>query len=248
MDFQTNAACVRGSSHVRSGKECQDALDFCVFESGGEPVVAFALSDGAGCARYSGEAARVTVGLLLRLILEQHEVRSTERADVVRWFGCAAQHLRSVLTSHLGCNAEDLLCTAILGVVWSGGGWCAQLGDGATTARIHGEWSLLSRPDGGEYAGETFFLVSEPSIDARLQFHGIPAGTDGLVAFTDGLQSLLLQPGFHPHPPILEKLLRGFDSGASPSTLEQQLAAFLNHPLVLERTHDDKSLFLLRRA
>ena len=246
MIWKLAAASVRGSGHVASGKPNQDAFDACCFDSPEGPAVVFALSDGAGSSGRSEAASARVVSMLVRLVLEWNRPLEELDHDTVQdWFGTAGTHLASVLTTEQHCSIEDLYCTALLGIFWPEGGLCAGIGDGAIAVKTASGWHRGTVPDVGQYAGETFFVTSLDNVRTRLQFTRFEESVERVAAFTDGLQPVLLQPGFELHPPVLELLLHPFSGPAEPATLQPQLEAFLNLPQILERTDDDKTIVLL---
>ncbi|MEI6715439.1 MAG: PP2C family serine/threonine-protein phosphatase [Verrucomicrobiota bacterium] len=249
MPWKCTAASVVGNSHRASGKPNQDAARVCYFDAPEGRAVVFALSDGAGSSTYSQEASARVVGTLLRLVLEWNRSLAAVDFDTARrWFEIAGTHLRSVLTAECQCDPAELYCTAILGVFWPGGGFCVQIGDGAVGVKTDAGWSLATVPSVGKYAGETYFLTSPNAVSEHFQFVRYDIPVRAVVGFTDGLQPVLLNPGFQIHPPVLEFLLQPVASASDPSGLTPQLEAFLNLPELVEKTDDDKSIVLLVSA
>lgn len=247
--WKVTSAAVRGSRHVLSGGDCQDACATYAFETEEGSAVAFALSDGAGSSLYAKEAADRVVSFLLRKVLESNlPLRHVDVEIAQNWFSEAGQHLRSVLKCEHNCLDADLHCTAVMGVFWDAGGFCVQIGDGAIAVRLASGWMAATKPDVGEYASETFFLISPGIVQRRTQFARFEMPVEAVVAFTDGLQPLLLEGGLRIHPPVFESLLRPLSLSHKSADLRPDLEAFLNHPQVIERTDDDKSIVLLLRS
>ena len=126
-----------------------------------------------------------------------------------------------------------------------------QIGDGGIVlGSPFGEpWRLAFLPQHGEYRNEARFVTDDDAFQ-HLQvsiFEGAP-GT--IVAFTDGLEDLLLDPfDYAVHSPLFERLTRqlgrpahwGFDK-----RLSVELSDLMRSGAVRSRTSDDITLLALR--
>ena len=81
----------------------------------------------------------------------------------------------------------DYHCTLVL-VAWVGDrAAAAQIGDGAAIAESGGTCKMLTIPQRGEYANETYF-VTEPHFRQTI-FNRETSGITAIMLFTDGLQN-----------------------------------------------------------
>lgn len=169
-----------------------------------------------------------------------------------RWLREAVVEARAALEARsreLGCPLRDLACTLICVVVEADRLWVAQVGDGLALARDgSGAWHTVGRPQKeGEYANEAHFLTAADAL-ARLVTSAWPIAADALVASSDGLLRLMLQlPGFAPHPPFVEPLVRFAAGELTPERAGEQLARFLAGPRIAARTDDDTTLLIAWR-
>jgi len=124
------------------------------------------------------------------------------RAELYTQFGTAAMDARKALEGEAAAAdaaARDFHTTLITALVHplSGGGWFVaafSIGDGAAAlvGVPGGEPCLLTRPDGGEFAGQTMFLTmkealgSWEAITARIRMAVVPS-FDALLLVTDGI-------------------------------------------------------------
>lgn len=211
-DYHIIGASLRGRSHAHEGIFRDD--DF-VFESISDQVFFIAVADGAGSSKYSREGSRIACKKALesiRLSLEQHA------ADLQTFEDYAANKEDKELgkkVSQLAYNiigetvraarnaiikqAEEqqheirdyhttLLFSLILQLKNDFFLISYSIGDGII-AHIADVPKLLSKPDGGQFAGQTRFLTMSDSIDSLSE--RITAtflkNLSGLYLMTDGI-------------------------------------------------------------
>lgn len=160
------AASVAGSSHLREGRECEDAHDVCHLGGG---QICVAVADGAGSARFGGLGAATAVAAATGAVRESLSVSSpttdAEWANLMNLaFASALQaiHERSdqESTDAIRPTVADFACTLLLviaGPAWTIG---AQVGDGLTAVEEGQAMNIFTGPDRGEYLNETTFLTS----------------------------------------------------------------------------------------
>src|SRR3954470_18681049 len=87
MRWKAIGKAVRGTSHLQSGKSCEDALQYAVVSSplNGEVLVC-CISDGAGSAKYAAEASSLvtikTVDYLSEQIMNSNELAEADIMSV----------------------------------------------------------------------------------------------------------------------------------------------------------------------
>lgn len=247
--WQVVAGSVAGSSHLRDGRECEDAHEVCHLESG---HICLAVADGAGSARFGGVGAATAVAGAIVSVRESLSAASPNSDDewdsVVRAAFAAALAAIEDRARRQGSEAEestttDFACTLLIAIAdatWTIG---AQVGDGLIAVEAEGTLGLLTGPDRGEYLNETTFLTSAHYED-HLRMSVRNSAADGLVILTDGLEPVAtnLATGAL-HTPFFTPLLRFAGAAASPD----ELIEFLSSPRVCERTDDDKTLVIAVR-
>jgi hypothetical protein len=187
-------ASVQGTSHQKNDIPCQDAHGYRVLPGG---TALFAVADGAGSAKRSGEGARCAVTTALDALqvalaeeLPQDEIGwealltgvfRQARQTVVQLAKAENVSLRAFATTlTIAAASEDRLVAG-------------QIGDGVMVAKGEaGRLFAATQPQHGEYANETFFLTMAGSLQ-RLQVWVYPHAVHALAVMTDGLIRLALK-------------------------------------------------------
>ncbi|MDO3408182.1 PP2C family serine/threonine-protein phosphatase [Saccharibacillus sp. CPCC 101409] len=246
---------VRGTSHAKTDKPCQDfSLCTTLAGPGGAPVLLAAVSDGAGSAERSDKGSELACTLFAeevgRHLEKGGDVSGLTREFGEAWLGRFQRAIRKK-AAESGCRSREYACTFLAAVVGEDSAVFMQIGDGAIV--LSGEegvymWEFW--PQQGEYENTTYF-ATQSGARKYLQ-HSLRSGAAcGEVAlFTDGLQRLALhyqtrtayEPFFRPFFSALRRQEKPQDEryGAS-------LRSFLDSPRVNERTDDDKTLVLATR-
>jgi len=242
------AASVQGSAHERRGIPCQDACDYKQMST---KVLAIAIADGAGSARYAQQGSRLAVQAFLEFLRSQ-PLESLITAGINDWRAFAMRAMQAVQNRLVDqakssdATVADFATTLIGVVVTPRAVVTAQIGDGAVVLEdAHGQLHLLSHMRFGEYLNETVFLTSKNALK-HARFERWEGEVAHLAIFTDGLELLALQlPDAKPHPRFFQPLFRFADSDEA--TVEQ-LEAFLRSERVRTRTDDDLTLVLVGRV
>lgn len=250
-DRQLVVASVTGPHNLERLSPCQDAWSYCVH---GDTVVAV-VCDGAGSAPRARLGAQVGSGLLSRTVgrakadpaSHKPEERTAWRV-IVEQAVERARRLSSWLTARNGDGVLDDCHATVVGVVASGqGGFFLHIGDGIGLACSEaGRWSdcVVSPPENGEYANETFFYTE---AHWRQHLRITPFGPSEVV--------LLMSDG--PMPFVVEEDHRGIKPGfanplaahlarVTPATAAQDLADTLNDSQAQRISGDDKTLLWIR--
>ncbi len=255
MDYRWRhiAASVIGSSHLTDGIPCQDANAAQVlFPDTDDEILVAAVADGAGTAEKSAEGSALVCRVFQKTVartLSTQPIGPLTEAYMRGLFADTARQLfeyakengrapRDYATTFLGLIA-DRHQTAIM-----------HIGDGAIIRGMADEtYECVSWPQNGEYINSTNF-ISEQNADEKLDLKILDTGVEEIAMFTDGIQMLTLQYAAKAvHAPFFRPMfvqLRQEPPG-EPEQLKSALSAFLASPRILERTDDDKTLFLASR-
>ncbi len=248
-------ASVRGTSHAKTDKPCQDfSLCRTFAASGAQEVLLAAASDGAGSASRSEEGSELACTMFADA-LERHFGRGGRIEQLTREF-CEAwlsrfQRAIRARAAKAGCRSREFACTFLAAVVSGDTAVFIQIGDGAIVfSEKEDDYMWAFWPQQGEYENMTYF-ATQSSAKKVLQ-HSLHAGRQygEIAVFTDGLQRLALHyqtrsahaPFFRPFFSVLRRL-----EAADQSRYGDSLHAFLDSGRVNERTDDDKTLVLASR-
>jgi hypothetical protein len=249
------AASVVGTSHVKSGSDCQDANDCHEFQlPSGEPVLVAVVSDGAGSAKCGGEGARLTSTVFIDLVSDH--LSSGNTVEQISFD--SARFWLEVIQSRLSSQAEsasqqlrDYACTLLGAVIGTSCAAFIQVGDGAIVVADAEEVAFghIFWPDRGEYENTTHF-VTEEQVHEHLQFDLVRRDILELAMLSDGLQRLALDYRSQTaHQPFFRGLFPAFQRSpvGRSEDLCRSLSDFLSSSRVNQKTDDDKTLLLATR-
>jgi serine/threonine protein phosphatase PrpC len=242
-----------GTSHKQSGAECQDtwAVSQAAIPDSLEAVTAVCVSDGAGSAEKAFVGAKLTafaVSDWLRehfpfaLTLSQNQIGKACLAKIRRLVRRAAKRA--------GCSPNDYAATLVAVCVGSDGAWLAlHLGDGGIIGEFANQVLVVSPPEKGEFANESWFVTS-PDAQEHLRVYGSPFNQGlckptGFVIFSDGVENSLLdrRTGTIAHAAsIMIGWLREHLPAAVSRALEQNI-----NMVFREQSYDDCTIVLMAK-
>jgi hypothetical protein len=241
-------ASVTGASHLKHDLPCQDYQASRLLPCGEGQALLIALADGAGSAKNADLGAQLAVEAALQSLessLTTSEPSSLNFEVSMRLAFDAAQQVLFDQAKGDEIPVRSLATTLTCVAAVDGFITIGQLGDGSVIVRTdEDELLAVTRPQRGEYANETFFLVQEDALE-NLQVQVLHYPVQGLAVLSDGLMRLALQmPANIPHRPFFKPLFSFAISAEDMDAAAGQLASFLSSERVSERTDDDKSLVL----
>ena len=244
-------ASATGQRNLDQGAPGQDASHCSVTD---ELLVAV-VCDGAGSVPQGQAGAEFLAGALVDAVASA--VRADRdmldvQADAGARLEAAIEHAVAAARSRLAELADaralaldDFSCTLVGCVASADGGRFFHIGDGFAIYQGAAGDSVLSRPENGEYADETFFATDEDWQD-HLRFTPVPRPERGSVIglMSDGTapfavnreRSAFFRPFIDP--------IAAFLRDAAPSHGDAALRNLLESPRASEISHDDKTLVL----
>jgi hypothetical protein len=140
---------------------------------------------------------------------------------------------------------HDFSCTLLGCVATRRGGCFFHIGDGFAIQQDAAGGSVLSRPENGEYADETYFVTDENWRD-HLRLTPLPAPEPGCVIglMSDGTAPFAVnraRDGFF--RPFIDPIAAFLREATAPNG-NQALRTLLESPRACEISHDDKTLLL----
>jgi hypothetical protein len=230
---------VQGTSHVASGKPCQD---YCVGTVVGTTIVA-TCADGAGSAELSHLGSKAAVERFMEVVT----LDSTPTREMIEsWVDAARDRVLEEATSN-EATPRQLACTFLVALVSDGWAAFAQIGDGVIVFDGPQGYELAFWPDNGEYANTTRFLT-EDDYRANLRIDIVERSITELAVLTDGLQMLALDfSQAKVHAPFFAPLFKTLRECPDAEKLKISLSEFMNSKRVNDRTDDDKTLLLATR-
>ncbi len=248
VNWRVVAASAVGTSHVTSGKPCEDSCwAQADITADKQPILSIFVADGAGSAEFGGEGAEIAMktaaDFIAGKIIEGEFGINDELA--VQCIRAIRQSIESWAIAD-GKRPRDFACT-LLGVVsLPHATLTMQIGDGGIVFQADKELELAIVPMTGEYANMTHFVTDENAIEV-LCTRVINEPLSKVAVFSDGIQRLALNMIDNtPHTPFFSPFFKTLESTRSEQEdeLHSALFKFLNSQAVNCRTDDDKTLAL----
>jgi len=248
MGWHVFAASATGSSHVETGLPCQDAFAYEVVGK----VLCAVVCDGAGSTVSGDRGAQHVAQRVVQELAERTRQNMVFIAlptdELKRELLALITQVRSELQAQAeaaGANLADYATTLVGVIATSKGGWMFHIGDGLAVAepRAGDRSSLVSLPENGEYANETYFVTCEEWQEhLRLQVIDEPLQT--LALMSDGAMPFVMDRGltglFRPFFDPVERFLNTATQAAG----NRALAGVLDDPRTHAITSDDKTLLI----
>lgn len=251
MSWKVVSASARGPTHVLEAEPCGDAAAAAVSGAGLVAVVC----DGAGSAALGPLGARVCASTLTDLLAAEllrppsrgegpgagpGEGPGEAEVDIPATVRTAISRVRDLLRAIAlaqGRCIEALDTTVVGAVMGMRGGWMFHVGDGAAlaTSSMASGPVVMSPPENGEFANETFF-VTRPDWSAHLRFTEVPRECDVVSLMTDGVTPFCIKERerridlgfFRPVSSFLEKSCERDGASALLGTLDSPRAAAIS--------------------
>jgi hypothetical protein len=234
-----------GSSHLRTGTECQDSFAQRVTQAGRLVGV---VSDGAGSASRSAEGSEL---LARRLVDGLADAVISDVSDLTAWrlriIDLVARVRDCLVATYLASEFEDsglnvFAATVVGAVVEAQGGFFFHIGDGLGIAtRTEAlEFHVISPPENGQFIEETYFFTDE-NWREHLRFTSIPADFDLILLMSDGAMPFVAKRTLAPFEGFVDpvtRYLRDLDTETGAKALHATLCA----PRTESITSDDKTL------
>jgi hypothetical protein len=241
MPWRIYGASAIGKSHIDGGLPCQDAFGNA---SGGERLIAV-VCDGAGSASNSEIGAKECADVICAFLATgAGDPAAACEQLVIEQAVEAARTQIDRRAIELAIPARELACTLVGVVLFCQGGCLFHIGDGMAVAELADGTSVISLPENGEYANETYFVTNE---DWRTHLRITP--------FTGQIRCLaLLSDGAMPFVINREKTglfgpfidpVRTYLSTVGESEGSNALQATLADERTWSITSDDKTLLLI---
>jgi hypothetical protein len=255
VEWKWFGACVRGPDHEQASTPSQDAY---AVKSPGDGRFVAVVSDGAGSASQSEFGARF---LCLELVDSLFQCLSAEsrleppvmdEAAVRPWVENGIEGVRARLTEQVnaqGGELRDYHATLVGVMADSTGASFFHIGDGAAIAMNASDPGrfLLSPPENGEYANETYFFTLDDWRD-HLRITVIANDLDILAIMTDGVTPVALAKGGQsPYAPFFDPVSK-YLAACEDEVGHAALAELLNRETMRRITGDDKTLVWIKRS
>ena len=235
------AASAIGKAHIDGGLPCQDACGFAYEDKRLVAVVC----DGAGSVSKSDIGARACVDSLCQFLtsLDYSSSSSITPSLIEEAIEVARSHLQ-LRADELGLQLRELACTVVGVILFQDGGYLFHIGDGMAVVELTNDSTILSLPENGEYANETYFVTGDDWLPhlRTTSFSGsircISLMSDGAMPFAVNRGKTGMSGPFI--NPVVSYLATVGEAEGS-----EDLRATLSDERTWLITNDDKSLLLI---
>lgn len=250
LTWRWAGACSVGSSHTKSGLECQDRASCIALTIDGRQYLSVVVSDGAGSAKEAAHgASMVCAGFQRRAVshLRTKDMMPIDHEIVSDWLDDIRERI-NIASAGSGLLPRDYAATLVAAIVAPDRAVIVHVGDGAAVLRTkdNGVWSVPSWPFHGQWANTTRFVVDDPQ--AQVDLVCVEGCFDRVAVFSDGIEYLVLDHRDRTAPaPFFERLTNPVADAPIPGRdrkLSKHLRAYLSSDAVCAATDDDKSLVL----
>jgi len=241
-NWRIYAASAIGKGHIDVGIPCQDAFS----HAAGNGRLVAVVCDGAGSASRS-EIGAINCANTISNYLANHS-GVPETACERNVIGQAVEAARACIEARaveIALTSHDLACTLVGAVLYEHGGCLFHIGDGVGVAELEVGPPVLSLPENGEYANETYF-VTQNDWQARLHVVPFSGETRCLTLMSDGAMSFAFKrTGLF--GPFIDPV-KSYLSTVGESEGSEALQATLAGEGTWKITSDDKTLLLVLPA
>ncbi len=232
-----------GSSHIENMILCQD---YTTFASNSDSC-AIVLADGAGSASYSLEGARAVSNMCARWLIDHFDGAFTENEKVLK------KKLKLKITTELikvsrklGVDREQLSSTLLFVAIKNDQYITCHIGDGVIGVSINGVEEVLSNPERGEFANNTYFTTSLGIEHIRIQ-RGALGGISSFYLMSDGSADCLYYTYDNSFAPAVGKLSASLAADkTADSAFSNKLLADVMEQHFRSHTTDDCSFIMVQ--
>lgn len=233
-----------GSSHIESKIPCQD---YVTFISNNDCCV-IVLADGAGSASHSIEGARAVSDMCAKWLLSHFDSAFMENEKVLK------KRLKVKITTELlkvskklgMVDLKQLSSTLLFVAIKNDQYITCHIGDGVIGATINGVEEVLSDPERGEFANNTFFTTSLRIEHIRIQ-RGSLGSIRSFYLMSDGSADCLYLTTDNTFAPAVEKLSASLSADKTEgSASSNKLLAEVMEQHFRSHTTDDCSFIMVQ--
>ena len=251
MAWKVCAAAAIGKSHIDGGIPCQDAFAQRVV---GDTLVAI-VCDGAGSQPLSHVgAAAVSAGVvdaLAQRLLQGEALCAFDAAAFTLLVGDLIAQARTSIEQRAATEGHELgnyACTLVGAIADGERGFFFHIGDGQAVLDGYDALQppLMSLPENGEYANETYFVTGDAWRE-HLRITPMDRNQRAIVLMSDGAAPFVMTKGnaglYRPFMDPVERFLISVPEADG----SRGLAGTLEDPRTYTITGDDKTLLIALR-
>lgn len=243
QSWSMSGAEVQGTGHRKAGIPCQD----CTLTYSLKGVHVVTLADGAGSACLSHFGARAVTSAIAHAVVRDFQCLITMSDEGIRaWARGVITYALEGVAEKEACRLSDLSSTLLLVAVKKQRFLALHIGDGVIGCFKHHDLFVLSAPENGEFANQTWFTTTLSQADSLRVYRGDASSISGFVLMSDGVEPSLYDMRKKQLSHAVINLLihnQRIPGHKMSELLEQSLEMS-----IVPRTTDDCSIALLSRS
>ena len=240
--YKVASATQQGTSHVKNGNlPCQDF----VLSRFSNNIIFLGLADGAGSKSQSQDGAKYILDVLSMELTTNLDFYL--KSDDIRLY--LTEFIETSLQLYANNNDitfDELDSTLLVVLIYKGKYLLLHIGDGLIVSiDINNDLQILSYPENGEYANETYFTTTT-SYKERLrilQGHSNDI-SNGLLLCSDGIEDLLYNYQTLQVVPIAKTIINWLDNESEDTVSDILLHNLKNN--FSQRSDDDLSIIIYK--
>ena len=181
--FRIAGATTIGSSHIKNGKPCQDKI----YSKKYKHVAAIALADGAGSCSQSDLGAEICTRHIVDFLCNNFDkTYLLNEQEISEKINKSIKKPLEKMSVELNVSSKELSSTLLFVAVKGNKFIAGHIGDGLIGKFDESGSQIVSLPENGEYANETFFITM-PEADKYLRIYKDNLNsTLGFILMSDG--------------------------------------------------------------
>ena len=181
--FRIAGATTIGTSHVKNGKPCQDKI----YSKKSNHVAAIALADGAGSCSKSDLGAEICTRYIVDFLCNNFDkTYLLSEQEISEKINKNVKKPLEEMANELNVSSKELSSTLLFVAVKGNKYIAGHIGDGLIGKFDENGSQVLSTPENGEYANQTFFITM-PEADKYLRIYKDNLNsTLGFILMSDG--------------------------------------------------------------
>ena len=181
--FNSAGAIARGSSHLKSGKPCQDNF----YSASKKKTIVVALGDGAGSCSQSEIGSELCTKYITEfLLINFNEIYNKDKKEIAKVLVSQLQEELNLKAEELNISIKDLSSTLLFVAVKNNKFIAGHIGDGLIGTFHESGAKVFSRPENGEHGNETFFISQKIALNHFRVYKGNLKSIKGFILMSDG--------------------------------------------------------------
>jgi len=183
IEYKVAGAAVAGKSHTSNGIPCQDKTAFCRSEDS----LVISLADGAGSCSHSDIGAKISTKVCADYVSNNFDsLFLMEEKEIAREINKIIQENLREVSKEKEIDINELSSTLLFVGVKKKSFIAGHIGDGLIGHRAQFNMDILSYPENGDFANQTYFTTNKNVLEHFRIYKGVVDNGDAFILMSDG--------------------------------------------------------------